>query len=151
MQHTFGELWIQTCIGPSFLYDILCILTHTMEITGHIWMFYLHSAWLFCHQRFLFSVLELGARYDWQIMAPSTHCSVFSISTLCILNTHNHKSKLQVYRELNQEIGLKEYLEYVKGAPSRLFGPLSILGTLPVLLEQSWSWYTTTIMTHVPK
>ena len=32
-----------------------------------------------------------------------------------------HKSKLQVYRELTQEIGFEECLEYVKGAPSRLF------------------------------
>ena len=32
-----------------------------------------------------------------------------------------------------------------------VFGPLSILGRLPVLPEHSWSWYTTIIMTHVPK
>ena len=32
-----------------------------------------------------------------------------------------HKSKFQVYRELKQEIGFEEYLEYVEGAPSRLF------------------------------
>ena len=30
------------------------------------------------------------------------------------------KSKLQVYRELKWEIGFVQYLEYVKGAPSRL-------------------------------
>ena len=32
-----------------------------------------------------------------------------------------HKSKLQVHRELKPEIGFEEYLEYVNGAPSRLF------------------------------
>ena len=32
-----------------------------------------------------------------------------------------HKSKLQVYRELKREIWFEEYLEYVKGAPSTLF------------------------------
>ena len=35
--------------------------------------------------------------------------------------TLQYKSKLRVYRELKQEIGFEEYLEYVKGAPSRLF------------------------------
>ena len=32
-----------------------------------------------------------------------------------------HKSKLRLYTQLKQEIGFEEYLEYVKGAPSRLF------------------------------
>ena len=32
-----------------------------------------------------------------------------------------HKSKLRIYKELKQEVGFKDYLEYVKGAPSRLF------------------------------
>ena len=32
-----------------------------------------------------------------------------------------HKSKLQLYRELKREIGFEEYLEYVKEALSRLF------------------------------
>ena len=32
-----------------------------------------------------------------------------------------HKSKLRVYRELKREVGFEDYLEYVKGAPSRLF------------------------------
>ena len=32
-----------------------------------------------------------------------------------------HKSKLRVYRELLLEIGFEEYLEYIKGVPSRLF------------------------------
>ena len=32
-----------------------------------------------------------------------------------------HKSKLRVYRELKQEIGFEEYLEYIKGARSKLF------------------------------
>ena len=35
--------------------------------------------------------------------------------------TLQHKSKLRVYRDLEWEIGFEEYLEYVKGAPSRLF------------------------------
>ena len=28
---------------------------------------------------------------------------------------------MRVYRELKREIGFEEYLEYVKGAPSRMF------------------------------
>ena len=32
-----------------------------------------------------------------------------------------HKSKLRVYRELKRKIGYEEYLEYVKGTPSKLF------------------------------
>ena len=32
-----------------------------------------------------------------------------------------HKSKLHVYRELKREVGFEDYLEYVKGEPSRLF------------------------------
>ena len=30
-------------------------------------------------------------------------------------------SKLQVYRDLKREIGFEDYLEYLKGAHSRLF------------------------------
>ena len=45
----------------------------------------LHSAWLLCYRRCLFSVLELDVRYDWWVMAPSTHYSLFSISNLCVL------------------------------------------------------------------
>ena len=41
-------------------------------------------------------------------------CKVF------VMALHN-KSKLRVYRELKREIGLEEYLEYVKEALSRLF------------------------------
>ena len=32
-----------------------------------------------------------------------------------------HKSKLHIYREVKREIGFEEYLEYVRGLPSRLF------------------------------
>ena len=32
-----------------------------------------------------------------------------------------YRDSLRVYRELKREIGFEEYLEYVKGAPSRLF------------------------------
>ena len=32
-----------------------------------------------------------------------------------------HKCKIQLYRELKQDIGFEVYLEYVKGASSRLF------------------------------
>ena len=46
-----------------------------------------------------------------------------------------HKSKLQVYRKLKQEMGFVECLEYVKGAPSRLF--LSFVG-VPMGCLSSW-------------
>ena len=45
----------------------------------------LQIEWLLYYWRWLFSVLELDARYDWQVMAPNTHRSVFPISHLCIL------------------------------------------------------------------
>ena len=32
-----------------------------------------------------------------------------------------HISELCVYRVLKQEVGLEEYVEYIKGSPSRLF------------------------------
>ena len=47
----------------------------------------LHIKQLLYNQRFLFSVLELDARYNWWVIAPSSHGSVFPISHLCIL-TH---------------------------------------------------------------
>ena len=42
---------------------------------------------------------------------------------------------MQVYRELKQEIGSEEYLEHVKGAPSRLF-----LGCIQVPIRCLRSW-----------
>ena len=47
----------------------------------------LHSAWLLCYKRCLFSVLELhvDTRYDWWVMAPSTHHSLFPMSNLYVL------------------------------------------------------------------
>ena len=32
-----------------------------------------------------------------------------------------HKSKLHIHKELQEQVGLQEYLEYVKGAHARLF------------------------------
>ena len=43
------------------------------------------------------------------------------------------------------------WLYHSKNPLLSLFGPLSNLGTLPILPEHSWLWYTTTIVTHVPK
>ena len=83
MRDTMSELWIQTRITISFRYDILCVLTvitrklHVVDV--------LHSAWLLCYQRCIFSMLELDVRYDWQVMVPSTHRSLFLIINLCVL------------------------------------------------------------------
>ena len=44
-----------------------------------------HIEWLLYDQRGIFSVLELDARYHWQVMAANTHCSLLLISNLCIL------------------------------------------------------------------
>ena len=44
-----------------------------------------HIEQLFNYQRCQFSMLELNARYDWQVEAPNTHHSLFPISLLCVL------------------------------------------------------------------
>ena len=45
------------------------------------------------------------------LIKVSVKCEVFEMAL-------NHKSKMQVYRELKFEFGFEEYLEYVKVAPS---------------------------------
>ena len=51
----------------------------------------LHIEQLLYYQRYLFSVLKLDERYNWQVsMAPNMHHSLFKISNLCVLTyTHN--------------------------------------------------------------
>ena len=44
-----------------------------------------HIEWLVYCWRCLFSALELDARYEWRLMAPNTHCSLFLISHLYVL------------------------------------------------------------------
>ena len=56
----------------------------------------------------------------------SCTCSLNHLIDACLqceefVMTLQHKSKLRVYRQLKHEIGFEEYLEYVKGAPSRRF------------------------------
>ena len=41
--------------------------------------------WLLYYRRCLFSVLELDERYDWWVMEPNMHHSLFPISHLCVL------------------------------------------------------------------
>ena len=50
-----------------------------------MYMAILHVEWLLYYQRCLYSVLELNMRYNWWVMAPNTHCSLFLISHLCVL------------------------------------------------------------------
>ena len=45
----------------------------------------LHIELLLYYWRCPVSVLELDARYDWQVMALNTHHSLFPISNLCVL------------------------------------------------------------------
>ena len=51
----------------------------------------------------------------WKFVNRSVKCSKEFEVTL------QHKSKLCLYRELKQEVWPEEYLEFVKGAPFRLF------------------------------
>ena len=53
----------------------------------------LHIERLLYHMRCLFSMLEVDARYDWQVMAPNTHHNAFLISHYAYLH-----SKLEKYR-----------------------------------------------------
>ena len=45
----------------------------------------LHVKWLLYYRRCLFSVLWLYVWYNWQVMAPNTHHSLFMISHLYVL------------------------------------------------------------------
>ena len=87
------ELLIQTHITSSFWYDI-CVNLHSKFKNYWSYTDVIHIEWLLYSRRCLFSVLELDVRHDWWVMAPSTHCSFFLISHLCVL-THITR-KLQV-------------------------------------------------------
>ena len=67
---------------------------HSQLKNDRSYMEILHSAGLLCYWRCLFSVLDLDGRYDWRVMAPSMHCSLFPTSNLCVLT--NITWKLQV-------------------------------------------------------
>ena len=79
------ELWIQTRIATTFQYDILCVLTLNLKTTGRIWTFQ-HMEQLHYYWRCVLSVLELDARYDWQVMAPNMHSSVFLLNHCAYLH-----------------------------------------------------------------
>ena len=89
MQDTIGELWIQTHITTSFWYYILWVhtlLTRKLQVV-YVYMDVLHIEWLLYYWKCLFSVLELDARYNWQVMAPNMHHNPFAISHLYVI-TH---------------------------------------------------------------
>ena len=84
MWDAIGELRIQTRMATFFLEDILCILA---LITWKLQVVYGPSTYeqLLYSQECLLAVLELGARFDWQVTAPNTDRSFFLLRHLCVL------------------------------------------------------------------
>ena len=96
IQHcTISKLWIQTHIATSFWYNILCILT---LITWKLQVVHGCSTYRMTDILSEMSIffIKLNARYNWWVMIPNMHRSLFLISHLCVL-THIHVTwKLQV-------------------------------------------------------
>ena len=67
----------QTCSYISFC-AYSCTYTDSLKTKGHIRPLYLLNC--------LMSWLDLYARYNQQVMAPNTHCSLFLISCLCAIS-----------------------------------------------------------------
>ena len=73
------------CIAVSFWYTFVYTSTHNLKNTSRLWMFYIMNDCSTIRDICLFSGWEVHAWYDWQVMAPNMHCSLFPISNLCVL------------------------------------------------------------------
>ena len=99
MRDTIGWLQIQSRKVTSFRYDILCVLT---RVTRKLLVVYGHSTYrmtALLSEMFIICVRELVMRYDWQVMAPNTHHSLFLIMHLCVFThiTVQHIQRLLYY------------------------------------------------------
>ena len=100
-----SELWFQTHVTVSFLYAILCVLT----CTTRNWRWYkdiLPIEWLLYYLRYLFSGLELYARYNQKVMDPNMHCNLFPIPHLCALTLITRKLQAVYGHSTYQMTGL---------------------------------------------
>ena len=90
MWDTISDLWIQTGIATSFQYDIFCLL---MLIAQKLQVIYEHSTYQITDLLSEMSVfcVESGCEYDWWLMAPNMHCSLFSNQP--IVHTYMHTLK----------------------------------------------------------
>ena len=64
--------------------------TYTQLKNYRLYKDVLHSEWLLENWKWLFSVLELNARYDWRVVAPHTQHSLFQLLIFC---TYTNKLK----------------------------------------------------------
>ena len=92
--------------------SILCVRAGYgiwMESNGFKLLYYLWCA---------ISVLKLDAKYNSQVMAPNTHCSLFPISHLCVLTRPSRKLKVIYERSAYwmTAIQLETFLEWFRVA-----------------------------------
>ena len=76
----------------------------------------LHILQLLYYGRCPSSVLELDTSYDWQVMAPNTHHSLFLINPLCILTRTTWKLQvvLQTFYILNDCYTIRDILVWYR-------------------------------------
>ena len=78
MQDMIGELWIQTRITTTPIRHSVHTYTRNSKATHYMRTYsVLQIKRLPYYWRCLFSGLELDARYEWQVMPPNTHHSLF--------------------------------------------------------------------------
>ena len=126
IQDSMVELWIQVCITASFRKNVSCILS---LITWKLYRSYLgllHIEWLLCYWKCIFSVLKLDARYNWWVMSPNTHGSLFPISHLstytCNLKNTRHTYGCSAY--WTTALLSETFLVWsIRGPTGELWGP----------------------------
>ena len=70
-----------------------------------------HIDRLLYYRKFLFSVLELDVRYDWRVMAPNTHCSLFTTRGINFLVKINYTWGWACKKYRNR-VGMKTQEDY---------------------------------------
>ena len=81
-----GELWVQTHIVESSICHFVCTYAHNSKTKGRIRMLYLSNDCIY-YRRYLFTGLEMYARYDRWIMDPNMHRNHFLIQNF-VCTTH---------------------------------------------------------------
>ena len=128
------------------IWHFVCTYTRNLKTTGHMRTLYISKDCMLCYRRCLFSVLELDARYKWQVMPPNLHCSVFLISHLCKC-TWNFRSYVDVqliewlrYYQRNYLRGLESHERFDWRATAPDTHWLFSNTTLCVYLVRNYAW-----------
>ena len=79
-----SKLWLHTCITVSYQSAILCTFTRITQKVHIIHGCSTSTRTVLLSEMPLFW-LELYVSYDWRVMAPNMHCSLFPICHLCVL------------------------------------------------------------------